>query len=106
MGRYYSRLGHTTQLRSEHVLEECPFLTESLYPTRVSGTWGVRGLARMIFDPGGIRYSYSFNRSAFGMSSCMQRSSTSRLCYSLQVRLLFFWYSWNWSYMECVGSIL
>jgi len=38
MGRCYSRPGPTTQLRSEHVLEECPFLTESLYPTRVSGT--------------------------------------------------------------------
>ena len=53
----YSWYGRPDQLGLEYVLGECPFLVASLYLMKVTGTWGVRGLVRRIFDPGGIRYS-------------------------------------------------
>jgi hypothetical protein len=79
----YSRPGHSAQLRSKHVPEECFVLAVSLYLTGVSSTGGVRGLPRMIFDPGGICcYGLSFCTSV--MSSLLQRSCTDGMCYNLR----------------------
>ena len=83
MDRCYSRPGYSAQFKSKHVPEEWSILAVSLYLTGVSSTWGVRGLPRMIFDPGGICcYGFSFRTS--GMSSLLQRSCTDRLCYNLR----------------------
>ena len=83
MGRCYSRPGYADQFRSKHVPEECLVLVVWLYLTRVSDAWGVRGLARMVFDPGGIRHSFHF--CTLVLSSPMQWSSIGHLCYNLQV---------------------
>ena len=83
MGRCYSRPGYADQFRSKHVPEECLVLVVWLYLTRVSGAWGVRGLTRMVFDPGGICYSFHF--CTLVLSSPMQWSSIGHLCYNLQV---------------------
>ena len=76
------RCSHSSQLRSEHVPEECLVLTWMLYLTGVLGTWYVRGSTRKVFDPGGIHNCFHLCTSV--LSSPMQVSSIDCLCYDLQ----------------------
>ena len=72
MDRRCSRPSHSAQLRSKHVSEGWSVLGGSLYLTGVWSTWGIHGLPRMIFDPGGMGcYSLRFCTSV--MSSLLQR---------------------------------